>query len=69
MDFITGLPASSRYEGSKKEDAILVVVDRFTKSARYYAVTSEITAPQLADLIARKLVLRGAGFPNSIVMD
>ncbi len=46
-----------------------MVVDRFTKSARYYTVTSEKIAPQLANVITRKLVLRGAGFPNSIVTD
>ncbi len=60
---------SSRYKGGRKKDANLVVVDRFTKSVRYYAVTSERTATQLADIIARKLVLRGAGLQNSIVTD
>jgi transposase InsO family protein len=46
-----------------------VVIYCFTKLARYYAVTSKMTVPQLADLFARKLVLLGAGFPNSIVTD
>jgi hypothetical protein len=69
IDFITGLPPSSRREGGQKYDAIMVVVDRYTKSVRYYPVTSDITAPHLADLIARKLVLQGAGFLSSIVTD
>ncbi len=67
MDFNMRLSAPSRYKSGRKQDAILVVVDYFTKLACYYAVTSEMTTPQLADLIARKLVLRGVGFPNSIV--
>jgi hypothetical protein len=69
IDFIMGLPASSQYEGGWKKDAILVVVNCFTKLAYYNAVTSRMTAPQLADSITRKPVLRGAGLPNSIVTD
>jgi hypothetical protein len=48
---------------------VLVVVDWYTKPARYYPVNSGITALQLADTTSRKLVLRGAGFPSSIVTD
>jgi transposase InsO family protein len=69
IDFITELLASSQSEGGQKYEAVLVVVDRYTKSARYYRVTSDITAPQLANLIARKLMLGDTGFPSSIVTD
>ncbi len=64
-----GLTVSSWYKGSHKKDTILVVIDCYTKSAGYYMVTSNITASQLVDLMARKLVLRSASFPTSTVTD
>jgi hypothetical protein len=56
------LLASSQYENGRKKVAILVVVDCFTKLARNYAVTSEMTTSQSLDLIIRKLVVRGKKF-------
>ncbi len=44
IDFITRLLLSSHLKGSRKYNAILVVLDRGTKSAGYYLVTSNITA-------------------------
>jgi hypothetical protein len=44
-------------------------VDRYTKFAHYYLSTSNITTLQLADIIARMLVLCGSGIPLSIVTD
>lgn len=67
MDFITDLPPSTK--GGKVYDAILVIMDRYTKMARYIPTRKTITAPELADVIANKLVLLGAGLPQAIVSD
>ena len=68
MDFITDLPPSVRKR--RAYDSVLVVVDRFTKWAKYIPVTKKIKADELADLLERKVVLRmGAGYPASIVSD
>jgi hypothetical protein len=48
MDFITGLPPSTR-QGSVY-DAILVIVDYYTKAARYLPITSKVNAKDLANL-------------------
>jgi transposase InsO family protein len=66
MNFIIGLPVSSRSKGDRKKDAILVVINLFIKSVHYFMVTSEMAASQLADLSTRKLVLHGTKFPNSM---
>ena len=67
MDFIVGLPPSINEYG-QAADSILVVVDRFTKYSRYYAVQSTIDAPKLADLFMREII-RDFGVPRSIVTD
>ena len=43
MDFITGLP-EAQLQG-ELVDAILVVVDRYTKMSRFFAVKTTITSP------------------------
>ena len=48
LDFITGLPPS-RFRG-KVYDSILVIVDRYTKMARYILIIKEINVPELAKL-------------------
>ena len=48
MDFITRLPPSKR--AGIVYDSILVVVDRFTKMARYLATKKTITAEELGEL-------------------
>ena len=50
MDFITGVPPSLRVDG-KAYDDILVVVDCYTKVARYYPVLKTITAEQFGNLL------------------
>jgi transposase InsO family protein len=67
MDFITGLPDSKGFNG-RVYDSVLVVVDRFSKMARYFPVTKTIDAPQLADLLYNKVVMF-TGPPDSIVSD
>jgi hypothetical protein len=81
MDFVVGLPESSqkaREKGQESErgkgrgrsyNAILVIVDRYTKAARYFKCRDTLDAAGLAEIIARKLVLRGAGVPESVVSD
>jgi hypothetical protein len=66
MDFITGLPPSTR-QGSVY-DAILVIVDRYTKAARYLPTTSKTNAKDLADLFLQEIVFK-TGAPQSIVTD
>jgi hypothetical protein len=62
MDFITGLP---KVHG---RDCIYVVVDRLTKFAHFFAISSEYKAPQVAELFFRE-VFRLHGLPKYIVSD
>jgi len=66
MDFITGLPASRR--GDSVYDSVLVVIDRFTKMARYLPCRKTIDAEQLAELIIGSVV-KDFGLPSGIVSD
>ena len=54
MDFVTGLPPSKR--GGVVYNSILVVVDRFTKIARYLPTTKTIATAELADLFFNKVI-------------
>ncbi|KAH9679078.1 hypothetical protein KPL71_025968 [Citrus sinensis] len=62
MDFITGLPLSLGYS------AILVVVDRLTKSAHFGPLPGNFTAHKTAKLVV-KIVVKIHGFPSSIISD
>jgi hypothetical protein len=62
MDFITGLP---KVQG---KDCIYVVVDRLTKYAHFFAISSEYKAPQVAELFFRE-IFRLHGLPRVIVSD
>jgi hypothetical protein len=66
IDFITDLPPSKR--GDCVYDAILVVVDRYTKMNLYIPTTKTCTAADLA-LIFRDEVVRHYGLPRGIVSD
>jgi hypothetical protein len=46
--FITGLPPSKNLNGGEDYDLILVIVDRFSKIARYIPCHKTINAPELA---------------------
>lgn len=63
MDFITQLPMSVN-----KHDAILVVVDKFTKMAHFIPTTTSVTAPEAAKLIFDNVV-RLHGLPKEIISD
>ena len=67
MDFIVKLPHSRAITG-KSCDAILVVVDRFTKYALYIPTTERITSDGLATLLLHH-VYRLFGIPDGIVSD
>lgn len=62
MDFIMRLP---RVHG---KDCIYVVVDRLTKYAHFFAITSEFKAPQVEDLFFKE-VFKLHGLPRNIVTD
>jgi transposase InsO family protein len=51
----------------KSYNAILVIVNRFSKMTRYIPVCNFIDAAKLANVLVHKLILRGAGVPSSIV--
>jgi len=62
LDFITGLPSSN------DKDAILVVVDKFTKYAHFIATTADVTAEESASLLF-KCVIKFFGMPSRIIGD
>jgi Integrase zinc binding domain/Chromo (CHRromatin Organisation MOdifier) domain len=66
LDFITQLPSS--YIGTKEYDAILVVVDRYTKMARFIPTITNIAAPEFAALFHENIELK-YGSPRGIVSD
>ena len=63
MDFITGLPLTS-----KGHDAILAIVDSMTKMAHFISTTSEASANEVAELLGERLV-RYHGLPSIIISD
>jgi hypothetical protein len=62
MDFITGLP---KVQG---KDCIYVVVDRLTKFAHFYVISTDYSAIQVAELFFRE-VFRLHGLQQNIVSD
>ena len=51
MDFVSGLPLSSR-----NKDLIWVVVDRLTKSAHFISVRTDFSLERLAELYIYEIV-------------
>jgi hypothetical protein len=62
MDFITDLPISKNF------DAILTVVDRFTKMAHFLPCTKTTNSKETVDIVMKE-VFRLHGFPNDIISD
>ena len=62
MDFITGLPTI------QGRDCLYVVVDRLTKFAQFFAISSKYSAAQVVELFFRE-VFRLHGLPKTIVSD
>jgi hypothetical protein len=63
MDFITGLPAST-----KQNDAIMVVVDKLSKSAHFIPVKSTCKVIDITQVFMKE-VFRMHGMPKEIVSD
>jgi hypothetical protein len=68
MDFITGLLACKDKRGGADFDAILVVVDKYSKMLRYIPCHKTITALQLAERLWES-VFFFFGTPDKIVSD
>jgi transposase InsO family protein len=68
MDFITGLPGCKNPAGGPDFDAILVVVDRYSKMARYIACHKTVDSPELAKILWER-VFSLFGTPDGIVSD
>jgi transposase InsO family protein len=66
LDFITQLLESCI--GIKVYNAILVVVDRYTKMAQFIPTTTDLAAPEFAALFHKKIELK-YGSPRGIVSD
>ena len=67
LDFVTDLPKSQDDQGNTF-DAILVLVDRFSKYVRYLPVAKTITAQGVADILLRQCFLK-MGPPDTLVSD
>lgn len=62
MDLIVSLPKSNGF------DAILVIIDRFTKTGIFAPTTSDFTAESIAEVFVEKLVSRGF-LPSKFITD
>jgi hypothetical protein len=69
LDFIVSLPESRKSDEGKSYNAILVIVDKFSKLTQYIPVCDTIDATKLANVLVHKLILLGAGVLSSIVSD
>lgn len=67
MDFITGLPPVVR-DGCAY-DAILVIVDRYSKMARYIPARKDWNAKDLADHFFRSVCCSNWGVPKGMISD
>ena len=56
MDFVTGLLASKDPTTKVTYNAILVVVDRFTKQAEYIPFRNDYTVVDLAYIIHNRII-------------
>jgi hypothetical protein len=63
VDFIVGTPVSHRKCHPKPHNALLVVVDQYTKLVCYFPCHNTLVAVGLTEILTRKLVLRGTGVP------
>jgi hypothetical protein len=68
MDFITGLPGYKNPTGGPNFNMILMVMDRYSKMARYIACHKTVDSPELARIIWNQVFLI-FGTPNGIILD
>jgi hypothetical protein len=66
LDFITQLP--TLHIGTTKYNAILVVVDRYTKMTKFIPTTTNLAAPEFTALFHENIELK-YGSPRGIVSD
>lgn len=62
LDFVEGLPCSSI------KNAVLVVIDRFTKYGHFLAIKHPFTAQDVADLFMKE-IYRLHGLPSTIILE
>ena len=62
LDFITDLPVSKGF------NAILTVMDRYTKMAHFLPCSKEISSEEIAEIVMRE-VCRHHALPDSIIND
>ena len=67
MDFVIGLPLALD-SANRVRDAILTVVDRYTKYVFYFVVLTNIDAPRLVELLVDR-IFAVYGTPIRIVSD
>jgi hypothetical protein len=67
MNLITGLPPSTN-RVVKLADVILVIVDYFTKIAKYFLLRKTLDVSQLAQILVTRIV-KDFGTPKSIMSD
>ena len=63
MDFVLGLPLTNR-----KNNACLVIVDRFSKQAHFIPVKNTISTRECANVFIKE-IFRHHGIPQSILSD
>ena len=68
MDFITDLPPSIDKTTGVVYDSLLVIVDRYTKVAKYIPCLKTIKAEELANLFI-KYWIKDHSIPNGIISD
>jgi hypothetical protein len=68
MDFITGLPLYKNPAGGPDFNAILIVINRYSKMARYIIYYKTINSPELTKIIW-EYIFSIFGSPNGIISD
>ena len=63
LDFIIGLPRTKR-----KNDSIMVVVDRLSKSAYFITMQSTYKTVQIVDIFMKE-IFRLHGIPKTVISD
>jgi hypothetical protein len=66
MDFITGLPPYKNLVGGPNFNIILVVIDRYSKIAKYITCYKIVNSPELTRIMWEH-VFSIFGSPNSII--
>ena len=68
MDFVTGLPLYKNPVGGPDFDTILIIINRYSKMARYITCNKTVDSPELIKLIWEN-VFSLFDIPDRIVSD